>query len=323
MAHVSGKLVTVFGGSGFVGRYVVRALAKRGWRVRAAMRRPDLAGHLQPLGAVGQIHAVQANLRYRDSVARACEGADAVVNLVAILAESGAQTFDAVHQFGARAVAQAASDQGISNVVHVSAIGADAHSPSSYARTKAGGEEIVKGLIPSATIVRPSLIFGPEDQFFNRFASIAAFLPAVPVIGGATKFQPVYVADVGEAIAKIVDGEATSGLIYELGGPEVASFRQCLELMLTVIQRTRFIAEVPMPIAKIQAQILQYFPKAPLTPDQLKLLAVDNVVSSAAYEEGRTLAGLGIEARTMEAILPSYLSHFRPSGEFSRNKKSA
>lgn len=323
MAHVSGKLVTVFGGSGFVGRYVVRALAKRGWRVRAAMRRPDLAGHLQPLGAVGQIHAVQANLRYAGSVARACDGADAVINLVAILAESGPQTFEAVHKFGARAVAQAASDEGISNVVHVSAIGADGSSPSSYARTKAAGEDIIKGLIPGATIVRPSIIFGPEDQFFNRFAAMATVLPAVPVIGGDTNFQPVFVADVGEAIAKLVHGEAEAGKIYELGGPEIASFRQCLELMLGVIQRKRFIAEVPMPIAKVQAQILQYLPNAPLTPDQLKLLAVDNVVSDAAKTEDRTLGGLGIEGRTMEAILPSYLSHFRPSGEFSRNKKSA
>lgn len=323
MAHVSGKLVTVFGGSGFVGRYVVRALAKRGWRVRAAMRRPDLAGHLQPLGGVGQIHAVQANLRFPDSVDRACEGADAVINLVAILAESGAQTFQAVHSFGARAVVDAAAHHGITNFVHVSAIGADADSPSSYAQTKAEAEALVMKTIPGATIVRPSIIFGPEDQFFNRFASMAELLPAVPVISGGTRFQPVFVADVAEAIAKITNGEAATGKTYELGGPEVASFKECLELMLSVIQRKRFIAEVPMPIAKLQASVMQYLPNAPLTPDQLKLLAVDNVVSELAKSEGRTLEGLGIEGRTMEAILPTYLSHFRPSGEFSRNKKSA
>ena len=321
--HSRGKLVTVFGGSGFVGRYVVRALAKRGWRVRIAVRRPDLAGHLQPLGAVGQIHAVQANVRYRETVLRAAEGSEAIVNLVAILSEGGAQTFPAVHAFGAKAIATSAAELGISNLVHVSAIGADADSGSEYATTKAEGEASMLEAVPGAVIVRPSIIFGPEDAFFNRFAAMAELSPLVPVISGDSKFQPVFVGDVAEVIARGVDGDLEPGSIYEIGGPQVKTFRECLEFMLEIIHRKRRIVSVPMPLARIQAAVLQNLPNPPLTIDQLKLLAHDNVVSDDAIKAGRTLEGLGIDGRTMAAVLPTYLNRFRPNGEFNRNRKTA
>lgn len=212
------RLVTIFGGSGFLGRHLTQALAKRGWRVRAAVRRPDLAGHLQPLGMVGQIHAVQANLRYPDSVARAVAGADAVVNLVGILHEGGRQTFSAVQAQGPRIVAEAAAKAGVESLVQVSAIGADANSPADYARSKAAGEAATLAAFPTAVIMRPSIVFGPEDQFFNRFADMARFLPFLPLIGGGeTKFQPVYVGDVAEAIARALEGAAKPGATYELG----------------------------------------------------------------------------------------------------------
>src|SRR5690242_378627 len=225
------KLITIYGGSGFLGRHVVRALAKRGYRVRNAVRRPDLAGHLQPLGRVGQIHSVQANLRDQASVERAATGADVLINLVGILFERGRQRFDAVHAKGAERVANAARNQG-SALVHVSALGADANSSSVYARTKAEAERLVLSAVPSATIVRPSIMFGPEDAFFNRFAAIARLSPMLPLIGGGeTRFQPAFVGDVAEAIAMAVDGHTTPGTVYELGGPEVRSFREILEFM--------------------------------------------------------------------------------------------
>jgi NADH dehydrogenase len=319
-APLNGKLVTVFGGSGFVGRYVVRALAQRGWRVRAAVRRPDLAGHLQPDGGVGQIQAVQANLRYPWSVARAVEGADAVVNLVGILYASGKQTFDAVQGEGAAVVAQAAAAAGISRFVQVSAIGADASSPAAYARTKAQGEAAVLAAIPQAVIVRPSIVFGPEDDFFNRFAGMARIAPALPLVGGgATKFQPVYVGDVAEAVANAVEGQAKPGTVYELGGPDVKSFKECLELMLAETMRSRLLVPLPFGLAKVQASVLQLLPKPLLTVDQVRMLETDNVVSEAAKAEGRTLEGLGVAGpRTLAAILPTYLWRFRPHGQFDR-----
>ena len=312
-------LVTVFGGSGFLGRHLVRALLKRGWRVRAAVRRPDLAGHLQPSGRVGWVHPIQANLRYRWSVDRAVEGADAVVNLVAILAESGRQRFDAVHVFGARAIAEAARAAGVTRLAHVSAIGADVNSPSDYARTKALGEQAVFETVPGAVVFRPSIMFGPEDQFFNRFAGMARFMPALPLVGGGhTRFQPVYVADVAAAIADAVEGKAKPGTAYELGGPEVKTFRECLELMLREIDRKRLLMPMPFPLASAAAAILQYLPGQLLTPDQVRQLRLDNVVSEAARREKRTLADLGIEPTSLAAILPSYLVRFRPHGQFER-----
>ncbi|SDU47770.1 complex I NDUFA9 subunit family protein [Stappia sp. ES.058] len=318
---LNGKLVTVFGGSGFLGRHVVRALARRGYRVRVAVRRPDLAEHVQPLGAVGQIMPVQANLRHRWSVDRAVQGADAVVNLVGILYEAGAQSFDAVQTFGPRAVAEAARAEGIDTVVHVSAIGADPESPSVYGRSKAMGEAGVFETMPDAVVFRPSIVFGPEDGFFNRFASMARMSPALPLVGGGvTRFQPVFVGDVAEAVAMAVDGKTARGTIYELGGPQMKTFRECLELMLQIIRRKRLLVTLPFSVARIQASVLQLLPNPLLTVDQVELLKSDNVVSDDAIAEGRTLDGLGIEARTLMAILPTYLERFREHGQYDAHR---
>ncbi len=314
-------LVTVFGASGFIGRHVVGALARDGWRIRAAERRPDLAGHLQPLGGVGQIMPVQANLRYPDSVRRAVEDADAVINLVGILAESGKQTFKAVHVEGARAVAEAAREAGAQALVHLSAIGADPKSKSNYARTKAEGEAAVFGAFPSAVIMRPSVVFGPEDQFFNRFAALARFSPFLPLIGGGrTRFQPVYVGDVAAAVAAALAGRAEPGLTYELGGPEILTLKEILRLVLDYTGRKRILLYMPFWLAKLQALLTWPLPTGfrPITVDQVRLLQRDNVVSEAAIAEGRTLAGLGIESpHAVETIVPPYLERFRPKGQFA------
>ncbi|MFM9942941.1 MAG: complex I NDUFA9 subunit family protein [Hyphomicrobiaceae bacterium] len=317
----SGALVTVFGGSGFVGRHTVRALARCGYRVRAATRRPDLAGHLQPMGGVGQIHAVQANLRYPDSVARAVEGAEAVVNLVGVLVKSGRQTFDAVHVEGARTVAQAARAAGVRHLVHVSAIGADARSKGHYGRTKAAGEAAVLERFPDAVILRPSLIFGPEDALFNRFGNMARMAPLIPLIGGGrTKFQPVYAGDVAAAIVAAVEGRAKPGAVYELGGPEVVTFRKLLDRTQAWAGHERWYLRMPFWLAKLGAAMTVPLPNTlrPLTVDQVRMLQVDNVVSDAATKEGRTLAGLGIlSAHAMDTIVPQYLEQYRPKGQFS------
>ena len=310
------KLITVFGGSGFLGRHLVRALAKRHYRIRVAVRRPDLAGHLQPLGRVGQIHAVQANVRYPRSVEAAARDADVVVNLTGILFERGRQRFDTVQGFGAEQVALAAAAHG-ARMIHVSAIGADENSPSDYARSKALGENAVRAAMPDASVFRPSIIFGPEDDFFNRFAFMARFLPALPLIGGGeTQFQPVFVGDVAEAIARAVDGNVKPGTTYEIGGPEVRTFKQLMEYVLAVTERKRLLVPLPFALAKFQARFLQYLPKPPLTPDQVELLKTDNVVSETAAREGRTLKGLGIDATAMETVVPTYLWRFRKAGQF-------
>jgi NADH dehydrogenase len=312
----SDTLVTVFGGSGFLGRHVVRALAKRRYRIRVACRRPELANFLQPLGTVGQIHAVQANIRFPASIEAAVRGSHAVINLAAILFERGNQSFDLVHAYGAERVALAAAAFG-ARMVHVSALGADADSASEYARTKAQGEASVLAAIPEAVIVRPSVLFGPEDDFFNRFASMARFLPALPLVGGGeTKFQPVFVGDVAEAIALAVEGKARAGTIYEVGGPEVRSFKELMEFTLATIERKRLLIPLPFALAKLQASVLQFLPNPPLTPDQVELLKTDNVVSEAAKLDGRTLEGLGISPVSIETIVPSYLWRFRRMGQF-------
>jgi uncharacterized protein YbjT (DUF2867 family) len=298
------ELVTIFGGSGFVGRHAVRALAKKGYRIRAACRRPDLAGYLQPMGDVGQIQPVQANLRFPDSVRRAVEGAHVVVNCVGILASSGAQTFKAVHEEGARAVARAARA-----------------SPSRYAQTKAAGEAAVLEAFPEAVILRPSIVFGPEDDFFNRFAAMARISPVLPLVGGGrTRFQPVYVGDVAAAIAAAAGGAGTPGAVYELGGPEVLSFRELLERTLAYAERQRGFVPLPFWLAKLLALLTWPLPNAlrPLTFDQVRLLQSDNVVSAAALKEGRTLAGLGIgTAQSIGSIVPAYLERFRRKGQYS------
>ena len=310
-------LVTVFGGSGFLGRHVVRALAQEGCRIRVAVRRPELAGHLRPMGRVGQIHAVQANLRYPHSVTAAVRGADIVINLVGILFERGRQRFDAVQAQGAEAVALASKSVG-ARLVHVSAIGADTDSPSRYARTKAEGERRVLAALPEAAIMRPSIVFGPEDDFFNRFGALARLSPALPLPGGGhTRFQPVFVGDVAGAIAKAADGKVKPGAIYELGGPDVRSFKELMAFVLATIQRRRLLIPAPFALMKLQAAFLQFLPKPPLTPDQVELLKRDTVVSDDAKRDGWTLEGLGIVPESMAAIVPTYLWRFRKTGQFS------
>jgi NADH dehydrogenase len=309
-------LVTVYGGSGFLGRHVIRALAKRHYRIRVAVRRPELAGYLQPLGRVGQIHAVQTNLRHAPSVEAAARDAQVLINLVGILFERGRQRFDAVHAYGAEQVALAANAHG-ARIVHVSAIGAEENSASAYARSKAKAEQLVLAAQPSATIMRPSIMFGPEDDFFNRFAALARMSPALPLIGGGlTRFQPVFVGDVATAIADAVDGSARPGTVYELGGPEVRTFKELMQFVLTTIERKRLLIPIPFFMARMQATFLQYLPKPLLTPDQVELLRTDNIVSESAKAERRTLQGLGIDPEPIEAIVSSYLWRFRKTGQF-------
>jgi uncharacterized protein YbjT (DUF2867 family) len=327
-----GSLVTVIGGPGFVGRYAVRALAADGWRVRAATRRPDLAGYLQPMGAVGQVHPVQANLRYPQSVREAVAGASAVVNLVGILAEcrfclsrSARQSFHAVHVAGAREAARAAREAGAKAFVHISAIGADRKYWAKYARTKAAGEAAVLAEFPTAVILRPSLVFGPEDQLFNRFAAMARLpfmlMPFLPLIGGGkTRFQPVYVGDVAAAIALACAGKARPRTIYELGGPDIVSFRQILDLVQQWSGRRKLYLRIPFWLAQVGAFMTAPLPPSlrPLTVDQVRLLMRDNVVDETAIAEGRTLNGLGIAPQTMAGVVPQYLERFQPHGQFAR-----
>jgi len=311
-------LVTIYGGSGFLGRHVVRAIARTGARMRVAVRRPELAGHLQPLGGVGQIVAVQANVRFPDSLLAAAEDADAVVNLVGILFASGKQTFKTVQDEGARHVAEAAKAAGARALVHVSAIGADANSPSVYARTKAAGEAAVKETYPDAVIFRPSVVFGPEDEFFNRFAALARISPVLPLIGGGhTRFQPVFVGDVAQAVAAALEGRASQSAPYELGGPQVMTMREVMERVLAYSMRARPLVPVPFWFAKLQGAFLQWLPKPPLTVDQVRLLQTDNVVSEGAIKAGRTLEGLGIDPVAVASVVPDYLEQFRPRGQFS------
>lgn len=315
------KLATVFGASGFVGRAIVSALAKRGWRIRAACRRPDLAGHLQPMGVVGQIHPVQANLRYPDSVAAAVEGAGLVINAVGILAPTGKQSFKGVHSEGAETVAKAARAAGADTMIHISAIGASDTAKANYARSKAAGEAATLEAFPEAIILRPSIVFGPEDEFFNRFAAMTRVSPLLPLIGGGrTKFQPVYVGDIGRAVAHAADGHGKPGTIYELGGPEQLSFRQLLDLTQEYAGRSRGYLSMPFWLAKLQAALTWPLPNSvrPLTVDQVRLLRSDNVVSDAAIEEGRTLADLGIaHPMAVSTVVPEYLERFKPKGYYA------
>jgi uncharacterized protein YbjT (DUF2867 family) len=322
-------LVTIYGGSGFLGRYTVRAFAQAGWRVRVACRRPDLAFALQPLGRVGQISAVQANVRNPASVLAAARDADAVINLTGILMPKGRQSFDAVHGFGARTIARAAAEAGVRSLVHVSAIGADPESDSLYARSKAAGEAAVQEAIPSAVIVRPSIVFGPEDQFFNRFGAIARMSPVLPLFGGGqSRFQPVYVADVAKALV-LLTGRTGSGRTYEFGGPDIRTFEESMRYICEETGRRRLLVPVPLPIARAQAFGLEYANILSLgiwpdwltvSRDQIALLQKDNIVSDKAEAEGRTLKGLGILPQSFEAIVPTYLYRFRKTGQFETRK---
>jgi NADH dehydrogenase len=313
------ELVTVFGGGGFLGRHTVRALARQGHRIRVAVRRPHLIPELRVMGDVGQIELVQANIRNADSVARALEGTTAVVNLVGVLYASGKQTFEAVQAEGPATIATLAARHGVTRFVQMSAIGADPKSSAAYGRSKAAGEAAVRAAIPGATVLRPSIVFGPEDDFFNRFAAMAAVSPVLPLIGGGkSRFQPVYVADVAAAIVAVLANPALAGATYELGGPTVYSFRQLLELIVRETGRHPALVPVPWPMAAligtvgdVQAAVLPIPPV--LTSDQVRLLRSDNVV--AAGSPG--LADLGITATPVESIVPSYLWRFRPGGQFA------
>jgi NADH dehydrogenase len=314
----SETLITLIGGSGFLGRHIVRSLAKKGYRIRVACRRPDLAGYVQPLGVPGQVMPVQANVRYPDSLVAVCEGAHAVVNLTGVLYSAGAQSFDAIHVFGAEASAKAAKAVRAKLFIQTSAIGADAHSASAYAKTKAEGEARARANFPGAIVLRPSIVFGPEDDFFNRFAAMARFSPALPLIGGGTtRFQPVFVGDVAQAVTQLIETGLASGRTYDLGGPEIMSFRQILEFTLRTVGRRRLLVPLPWSVARTQAMILELLPKPLLTIDQVELLKTDNVVSAEAIAEKRTLEGLGVSPRGIEAIVPAYLYRYRKAGEFS------
>ncbi|MEZ5916947.1 MAG: complex I NDUFA9 subunit family protein [Parvularculaceae bacterium] len=324
-----GKLAVVFGGSGFIGRNVVRELAKRGWRVRVAVRRPHQAQYLRPLGVVGQIQLVQANVRHRPSVEQALIGADAVVNLVGLLFQSGAQKFSTVQAAGAAGVAELAAKAGVTRFVQMSAIGADAQSDSLYARTKGEAERAVRAAIPTATIVRPSIVFGQEDDFFNKFATMATMTPAfvpLPLLigGGKAKFQPVYVDDVADAVCAALARPEAAGRTYELGGPRIYTFRELLELMLAETGHRRMLAPVPFALAPVMGfagEVIGALPMfdPPITRDQIKLLKHDNIVGAkgdAGGDIGR-IEDLGVRTETLEAVLPGYMVRFRKYGQFT------
>ena len=308
-------LITVFGGSGFIGRHLVRRLARQGWIIRAAVRRPSEALFLKPMGDVGQITPIRAPVQDPAAVREAVAGARAVVNLVGILYERGERSFEAIHARAPQSIATAAAEAGAERLVHVSAIGAGLHAEADYARSKGVGEAAVKTAFPSATILRPSVVFGPEDDFFNRFAVMARLSPALPLIGGGgTKFQPVYVGDVAEAIATCLLDPACQGKTYELGGPRVYTFKEFLELLLAQIGRRRLLLPLPFALADLQAMVLEKFPVPPLTRDQVKLLRHDNVVGEGAL----TLADLGIAPVAAESVVPTYLDRYRKGGRFNQ-----
>jgi NADH dehydrogenase len=313
------QIVTIFGGSGFIGRYTVRALAKKGYRLRVAVRNPNLGNYLLPMGQVGQIQLIRANVTSEDAVSSALRGASAAVNLVGVLQQRGRQRFAALHAKAAGVIARTAKAAGVESFVHVSSAGIDDNRGSQYARTKLEGEQLVRDAFPAATILRPSIVFGAEDNFFNRFAALATIspwlLPALPLIGGGkTKFQPVYVGDVADAITACVFNDEAAGKTYQLGGPAVYTFRQLMEMILHDTGRHRRLMSVPFGLATLQATFLQLLPNAPLTVDQVRLLKHDNVVSSGAL----TLSNLGIDAQPLQAVLPAYLWRFRREGQFER-----
>ena len=319
------KLVTIYGGSGFVGRYIARRMAKEGWRVRVATRRPNEALFVKPYGSVGQVEPVFCNIRDDASVRAVMQGADAVVNCVGTFDKGGRNSFQAIQNVGAGRIARLAKELGVGTLVHISAIGADAKSDSLYAQSKAAGEAAVLAAFPSATILRPSVVFGAEDQFFNRFAGMSRLGPILPVVGAATKFQPVYVDDVAQAAVAGVLGHAPG--VYELGGPDVASFRDLMTQMLGVIQRRRLVLNIPFIAARamafgfdtLQAVTLGLVKNGMITADQVRSLRRDNVVSPGA----KGLMDMSITPTDMAAVLPEYLWCFRPSGQYAAIKDSA
>lgn len=309
---MTNTLITVFGGTGFLGRHTVRALARAGFRVRVAVRYPNAGFFLLPMGHVGQIALFKCNVRNAKQVAAAVHGASGVVNLTGILYSRGRQNFNAVHVEGAAAIASAARAAGAGSLVHISSIGANSDAESSYAASKGEGEQRVREAFPDATILRPSIVFGPEDDFFNRFAALARILPILPLIGGGhTRFQPVFVGDVASAVLRALRDPSARGKTYELGGPTVYSFRELMQVILRETCRKRLLLPVPFSVATFQAFFLQFLPKPLLTPDQVTLLKSDNIVAAPD-----TLASLGIEPTSVEAEVPTYLSRFRPKGQY-------
>jgi NADH dehydrogenase len=313
------RRITVFGGSGFLGRYVVERLADRGVVVQVAVRDPEAAKHLKTLGQVSQVTPVACDIKDEATVRRLVAGSDAVINLVGILAERKKQTFGALHVDAADAVARAAADAGCTALVHVSAIGASETALSEYSRSKAAGEAAVRGAFPAATIIRPSVIFGQEDGFFNLFGGMARMLPALPLFGGGkTRFQPVYVADVADAIVAALYEDDATGQTYELGGPEVATYAELMDILLHEVRRKRFLVPVPFFIGDIQATFAGLLPNPPVTRDSMKSLREDNVVS----DDANTLADLGVQATAMQTILPTYLHRYRKGGRIGRASMS-
>jgi uncharacterized protein YbjT (DUF2867 family) len=309
------RRTAVLGGSGFIGRYVVKRLAARGDVVPVGCRNAEAAKFLRVMGDVGQVEPLNVAIDDEVVLSAFLAGSGALVSCVGILRESGSQTFERVHHTGPALLARLARDAGVERFVHISAIGADSRSPSAYARTKAAGEAAVRDAFPTVTILRPSLVFGPEDQFFNRFAALATISPVLPLIGGGeTRFQPVYVGDVADAVIKCLDDSATAGRIYELGGPKIYTFRQIFELLLNEIRRKRWLLDLPFGVAELQARLMSMLPNPPLTPDQVELLKRDKVVSSGALG----LASLNIGPTPVEAILPTYLDRFRRGGWYQR-----
>jgi uncharacterized protein YbjT (DUF2867 family) len=314
------RRVTVIGGSGFIGRYIVKRLARRGAVVSVVSRHAASAGYLRPMGDVGQIALINAGLGDERVLAAAIAGADAVISGAGILYQRGAQRFDLVHHQGPALLARLAREAGCRRFIHLSAIGADPAAAAAYARSKAAGEAAVRDAFPGATILRPSVVFGPEDQFFNRFAALARYLPALPLIGGGhTRFQPVYVGDVADAALAALEHHEAPGLTYELGGPEVMSFRELMAFMLREINRRRALVSLPFALAAFEAAFLEWLPKPPLTRDQVKLLRHDNVVAAGAHG----LGDLGVQPTAMELVVPTYLGRFRRGGAWRAPERSA
>jgi uncharacterized protein YbjT (DUF2867 family) len=310
---MNNSLVTIFGGSGLLGRYAVRAFARAGWRIKVGVRHPNLAHYLPPMGQVGQILVSKADVTDADAVAAAVKGADAVVNLVGILHPGGGQSYQSIHVDAARTIGKAAKAAGVGSLIHVSTMNISVDSLSAYARSKAEGEIALREEFPQATLIKPSLVFGPEDQFFNKFAGLARILPFLPLIGGGhTKFQPVFAGDVADAIVKCAEDPATRGKSYELGGPAVYSFKDMLQVILRETGRKRLLVPVPFWLASIKAVFLQFLPGKLLTPDQVKFLRTDNVVTPGAL----TLTDLGIAPASLEAVAPAYLWRFRAKGQY-------
>jgi uncharacterized protein YbjT (DUF2867 family) len=309
----------VLGGSGFIGRYVVKRLAARGEVIAVGCRNAEQAKFLKPMGDVGQIVPLNVGIGDETLLPAFLAGNDALVNCVGILRESGAQTFELVHHTGPARLARFAREAGVDRFVHISAIGADPRSSSAYARTKAAGEQAVRDAFPTVTILRPSVVFGPEDQFFNRFAAMAMISPVLPLVGGGeTRFQPVYVGDVADAVVRCLVDQATAGRVYELGGPKVYTFREILDLLLSEIRRKRLFVDLPFGLAALQARLMSILPNPPLTPDQVELLKSDNIVSSGALN----LASLGLQPTAAEVIVPTYLDRFRRGGWYERRPRA-